>query len=147
MIKFETDILIHRSIADVFDYVSDTQNEPRWNSEVVDVELIDDGDNELNCRYRMQRVIGRKKIENLCRVTEYQKNKFLTIKTMAGPTPFTYRYSFEPIGKSTRISLDGKIKDEGLPFNAQPFFASHMIKLGVSNNFQKLKSILESTQY
>jgi uncharacterized membrane protein len=144
MIKFETDILIHRSIADVFDYVSDTQNEPRWNSEVVGVERIDDCDDELNCRYRMQRVIGKKKIENLYRVTEYQKNKILTIKTVTGPTPFTYRYSFETIGKSTRISLDGKIKDEGLPFNARSFFASHMIQLGFSNNLQKLKSILES---
>ena len=144
MIKFEISILIHRSIADVFDYVSDTENDPRWNSAVVDVERVDDSDDELNCKYRMQRVIGKKKIENLYRVTEYQKNKLLTIKTLTGPTSFSYKYSFEPIGKSTRIMLNGKVEDDGLPFEAGSFFASHMIKLGVTNNFETLKSILEA---
>ncbi|MHA1907658.1 MAG: SRPBCC family protein [Candidatus Thorarchaeota archaeon] len=145
MIKFENNILIHRPIADVFDYVSDTENESHWNSAVVSVERLDDCDDELNCRYKIQRVIGKKKVENLYRVTEYQKNKLLTFKTTTGPTPFTYRYSFEQIGKSTRMFLEGNIKDEGLPFEARSFFASHMIKLGVTNNFQKLKSILESS--
>ncbi|MHA2424216.1 MAG: SRPBCC family protein [Candidatus Thorarchaeota archaeon] len=144
MIKFEIDILIHRPIADVFDYVSDTENDPRWNSAVVGVEQVDDCDDELNCKYKIQRVIGKKRIENLYRVIEYEKNKLLTIKTLTGPTPFTYRYSFESIGKSTKILLDGKVKDEGLPFEARSFLASHMIKLGVANNFQKLKTILES---
>ncbi len=144
MIKFEISILIHCPIADVFDYVSDTENDPRWNSAVVDVERIDDSDEELSCKYKMQRVIGKKKVENIYRVTEYQKNELLTIKTLTGPTPFTYRYSFEPVGKSTRILLNGKVKDDGLPFKAHAFLASHMIKLGATNNLQTLKSILES---
>ncbi len=144
MIKFEIGILIHRPITAVFDYVSDTGNDPRWNSAVVGVEQIDDCDNKLNCRYRMRRVIGKKRVENIYRVTEYQENKLLTIKTLTGPTPFTYRYSFEPIGKNTKISLSGKVKDDSLPFKARAFLAAHMIKLGAINNFQKLKSILES---
>ncbi|MFW9850975.1 MAG: SRPBCC family protein [Candidatus Thorarchaeota archaeon] len=144
MIKFEINVLIDRPITDVFDYVSNTENEPHWNSEVVDVERIGTCEDELNCKYKMKRVIGKKRVENIYRVTEYKENKLLTIKTLTGPTPFTYRYSFEPIGRSTRISLKGKVKDEGLPFEARTFLASHMIKLGVTNNFHTLKSILES---
>ncbi|MFW9918034.1 MAG: SRPBCC family protein [Candidatus Thorarchaeota archaeon] len=144
MINFEISILINCPITDVFEYVSDTENDPRWNSEVVGVERIDDCDDELSCKYRIQRVIGKKRVENIYRVTEYTKNKILTIKTLTGPTPFTYRYSFEPIGTSTRILLNGKVKDDGLPFKAHAFFAAHMIKLGATNNFQTLKSILES---
>jgi len=146
MITFEIDILIHCSIADVFDYVSDTENDPRWNSAVVGVERMDDCGDELGRKYRIQRVIGKKKVENIYRVTEYQENELLTIKTLTGPTPFTYRYSFEPVGKSTRILLNGKVKDDGLPYKAHAFFASHLIKLGATHNLQKLKSILESAR-
>jgi uncharacterized membrane protein len=145
MINFEISILIHCPITDVFDYVSDTEHDPRWNSAVVGVERIDDCDDKLNCRYKIRRVIGKKRVENIYRVTEYQENKLLTIKTLTGPTPFTYRYSFEPIDKSTRILLNGKVKDGSLPFKARAFLAAHIVKLGAINNFQKLKSILESS--
>jgi uncharacterized membrane protein len=145
MIKIETDVLIDCPISDVFDYVSDAENNPLWNSAVEEVERISDCGAELDCKYRMKRVIGKERVENIYRVIEYQKNNLLTIKTLSGPTPFTYRYSFETVGKSTRIQLSGKVKETGLPFEASSFFASHMIEQGINRNLRTLKSILESS--
>ncbi|MFW9848266.1 MAG: SRPBCC family protein [Candidatus Thorarchaeota archaeon] len=143
MIKFETNIVINRSISDVFDYVTNAGNNPQWNSAVVKIEKEKECKNELNCEYRMERIIARKRVENRYRVTEYERNKTLTIKTLSGPTPFTYRYSFEPVGKSTLLQLNGKVKEDGLPFKAESFVAAHAIKSGVNSNLRMLKRILE----
>lgn len=145
MIDFETDIVIHRPIAEVFEYVSNASNNPRWNSAVTNVEPITDCEQPIDCEYRMHRIIGRKKVENLYRVLEYEKNKVLKVKTTKGPTPFTYKYSFEPIGNGTHLKLEGKVKEKGLPFKAPSFVAAHAIESGASKNLRTLKQILESS--
>jgi len=146
MIKFETDITIQRPISEVFKYVSQIKNNPSWNSAVVDVEYVGGGKNKIDREYLMYRVIGKKKVENLCRVVEYERNKLLTLKATKGPTPFTYKYSFEKVKDGTLVSLEGKVKEDGLPFNASSFVAVHTFENGMSNNLRTLKDILESKE-
>ena len=144
MINFEADITIERPISEVFKYVAKVKNNPRWNSAVVDVERIAGGKKKTDYEYKMYRVIGKKKVENICRVVEYERNKLLTLKATKGPTPFTYKYSFEKVEDGTHISLEGKVKEEGLPFSSTSFVAVHTFENGMSNNLKTLKEILES---
>jgi len=146
MITFETDITIQRPISEVFKYVSKVKNNPRWHSAVVDVERVSGGKSKTDQEYLMQRIIGKKKIENLCRVAEYERNKSLTLQATKGPTPFTYKYSFEKVKGGTLVTLHGKVNEEGLPFNTSSFVVMHALENGMSNNLRTLKEILESKE-
>ena len=144
MIEFEADITINRPISEVFQYVVKVKNNPRWNSAVVDVEYLGGSKKKIDCEYMIHRIIGKKKVENICRMTEYEKNKLMTLKATKGPTPFTYKYSFEKVEEGTLVSLHGKVKEEGLPFNTSSFVAVHTFENGMSNNLRTLKKILEA---
>ncbi|MGZ4941871.1 MAG: hypothetical protein ACXV5P_06165, partial [Halobacteriota archaeon] len=78
-------------------------------------------------------------------------NKKLSIKIISGPTPFLYRYSFKPSDEGTAISLTAEAEKEGLievlgikARIAPEFVLSGFVKKGVEENFQTLKSLLES---
>ena len=146
MITFEADVTIQRPISEVFKYVSKVKNNPRWNSAVVDVERVSSGRKKTDQEYLMQRIIGKKKVENVCRVVEYERNKSLTLKATTGPTPFTYKYSFEKVKDGTLVTLQGKVKKDGLPFNTSSFVVMHTFENGMSNNLRTLKDILESKE-
>ena len=53
MIAFETDVRINRPIEDVFAYVSDPLNFPRWNSAVRGVREISAGQNGGTSTYAL----------------------------------------------------------------------------------------------
>jgi len=69
-----------------------------------------------------------------------------------GPTPFLYRYSFKPSDKGTELSLKAEAEKEGLievlgtkARVAPEFVLRGFVKRGVEENFQTLKSLLESS--
>ena len=144
MIEFEADITINRPISEVFQYVAEVRNNPRWNSAVVEVEYLGGGMKKLDREYKIHRIIGKKKVENHCRVTESERNKLMTLKATKGPTAFTYKYSFEKVKEGTLVTLHGKVDEEGLPFNASSFVAVHTFENGMNHNLRMLKEILET---
>jgi len=90
--------------------------------------------------------------ENTYEVVEYEENKKLSIKIISGPTPFLYRYSFTPSDKGTELSLKAEAEKEGLvevlgtkARVAPEFVLRGFVKRGVEENFQTLKSLLESS--
>ena len=55
MIAFETDVRIDRPIEEVFAYVSDPLNFPRWNSAVQTVRKTSPDESDLASTYVMER--------------------------------------------------------------------------------------------
>lgn len=143
MITFSTEVEISRPIEEVFNYVSRGENNSYWNSAVRQVEKVDGCENPPKCRYKMTRELPTGKVVNVYEVVEYKPNRVLTIQTVSGPTPFTYKYTFDTVNGKTHIKLDGAIKEDGLPYKLPSFLASRLIKRGVDTNFENLKGILE----
>lgn len=90
MITFETDTRIERPIEEVFAYVSDPLNFPRWNSAVQAVRKTSSGKNGVASTYSMELPTGLA-VNELEIVARGQPREF-AIRTTLGPTPFHYRY-------------------------------------------------------
>jgi uncharacterized protein YndB with AHSA1/START domain len=58
MARVEGEIIIHRPVEEVFDFVADERNEPRYNPRMLDVELITDGPIGLGTRFRVELMTG-----------------------------------------------------------------------------------------
>jgi uncharacterized protein YndB with AHSA1/START domain len=143
MITFSTDVEISRPVEEVFNYISRGENNSYWNTTVKQVEKVDGCEDPLKCRYKMTRELPDGEVVNIYEVIEYEPNRVLTIRTVSGPDPFTYKYTFDTENGKTHIKLDGEVKGEVLPHKLPSFLASRMIKRDVDTNFENLKGILE----
>ena len=141
MIAFETDVCIDRSIEEVFSYVSDPLNFPRWNSAVEAVRQTSAAGNGVATTYWMERQLPSGRAVNQLDVVASERPREFTIRTTSGPTPFLYRYRFLAAGQRTVVRLDAEVELPGIAF--LPTIARRLVTNGVDANFAALKKILE----
>jgi carbon monoxide dehydrogenase subunit G len=134
-ISFTTTIHIRRPVEVVFARVADPRGFPDWNSAVESVYASGQ-------RYVMQRRLPSGPATNELEIVERQPPTAFTVRTSSGPTPFVYRYRFEPVDGGTLVSLHGDVELSGLAALAAPV-ATRAVKRGVDANLATLRSILE----
>jgi uncharacterized protein YndB with AHSA1/START domain len=130
-IPFTTTITVDRPIEDVFARVADPTGFPDWNSAVESVQARGGG------RYVMHRRLPSGPASNELEVVERRPPTTFTVRTTSGPTPFVYRYEFEPTDGGTLVTLRGEVE---LPVWAA--VAKHAVRRGVDANLATLKAIL-----
>jgi len=59
MARIKGEIIVARSVADVFDFVSDERNEPRYNHQMVSVEQLSPGPIGLGSQFRAKMRVQR----------------------------------------------------------------------------------------
>jgi hypothetical protein len=134
-ISFTTTTQIRRPVADVFARVADPLGFPDWNSAVESVQAS-------GRRYVMHRRLPSGRATNELEVVERRPPTAFAVRTTSGPTPFVYRYGFEPAHGGTLVTLTGEVELSGVAALAGPL-ATHAVKRGVDANLATLKSILE----
>ncbi|HEU4450654.1 MAG TPA: SRPBCC family protein [Gaiellaceae bacterium] len=142
MISFETSVQIERPIDEVFAYVSDPENFPRWNSAVRTVRKTSSGDEPVGSTYAMTRVLPSGRAENELEIAAHDRPREFAIRTLSGPTPFVYRYTLSPRDGGTVVELDAEVELSGAPALVGPL-ARRAVKRGVDDNFATLKDVLE----
>jgi uncharacterized protein YndB with AHSA1/START domain len=139
--EFETSVRIERAVDEVFDYVSDPRNFPRWNSAVQAVGMTS-GEGEPGSTYAMERDLPGGPAQNDLEIVDRERPTAFTIRTTSGPTPFVYRYSFDSDGAVTSLHLAAEVELTGIAGALGPLGA-RVVKRGVDSNFADLKRILE----
>jgi uncharacterized protein YndB with AHSA1/START domain len=139
--KFETDVRIERPAGEVFDYVSDPENFPDWNSAVQAVRRTS-GEGNAGSTYLMERDLPGGKAENELEILARSRPTEFDLRTTSGPTPFTYRYRFVSENGVTEIQLAAAVELSGVVGALGPLGA-RVVKRGVDGNFATLKGILE----
>ena len=143
-VGFETDVRINRPIEEVFAYVSDPLNLPRWNSAVQAVHKTSGGDKGgVVSAYSMERTLPTGRAVNELEVVEREPPRAFAIRTTAGPTPFLYRYRFSAEKGDTVLRLEAEVELPGAAALV-PAIARRLVKGGVDDNFAALKQILEA---
>lgn len=104
-------VTIGRPVEDVFRFVADGENGPRWRTGVVDVGRAS-GDGGLGTTYRqgVRGPMGRR-IAADYEITVLEPNRRLEFQAIAGPVRPHGRFEFEPAAGGTRLtfSLDAQL--------------------------------------
>ncbi len=145
MIRFTTSVRISRPVDEVFAYVSDPRNFPRWNSAVQAVRKTSAGDTSVPSTYLMERALPSGRAVNELEVVTREWPREFAIRTTAGPTPFRYRYGFSAEKSETVVHLDAEVDLIG-PAALLPKLARRAVKKGVDDNLATLKHILEAAR-
>lgn len=136
--KFENAIEINAPIDEVFEFVADMRNTPRWNYYVTRV-VQEYGDGPaLGARYHQTRKSDEQRYE----ISQYEQGNSLTVETLPGSSPeFKRHMRFEPVTGGTRV-IDQWSLHTGYPGLLENL-AGGRIRNAVAENLVKLKELLE----
>jgi uncharacterized protein YndB with AHSA1/START domain len=141
---FKASVRIKRPIDEVFAYVSDPLNFPRWNSAVRAVWQTHGRESAVGSKYTMERELPSAAVQNELELFAREHPTEFGIRTTSGPTPFTYRYGFAAANGQTVVQLDAVLVRDGATALLGPL-VGRAVKRGVDDNFAELKRILETS--
>ena len=143
---FRVRIDINRPATDVFAFVAEPRNMPRWYDAVERVAEVTPATPTRAAGYRITRSLPGGRANNIVEVTESRPNLTVTFESREGPTPFRYRYAVEPDASGSRLSLDAEISSAGLPGPLAQLdgVATRAFKQGMQHNLEGLKHLVES---
>jgi hypothetical protein len=114
MARVTGEILINRPVALVFDYVADQRNEPIYNPRMLRSEKITDGPIGVGTRFRATTRSGRRVVEMLIEITEYNRPRRLGSRTTMSSVDVNGGSTFEPVDGATRMSWSWEVSPRGL---------------------------------
>ena len=138
---------IRRPASEVFAFVADPQNMPRWYDAVERVIPLTPTSQNAGS-YRITRSLPGGRADNTVDVTASTSDLSVTFTSDDEPTPFRYRYTITRRGENnTRLVLDAEISSTGLPgpLSSLDAIATAAFKRGMYKNLAQLKQLIETT--
>lgn len=114
MVHIAGEIIIRRPVEDVFDFVADERNEPRYNPRMVRVEQITSGPIGAGTRYEAEvRNRGRSATMTIA-YTVYARPQRLESSTHLSNMQVEGTLTFDPIPEGTRMRWSWEVEPRGV---------------------------------
>ncbi len=141
--KFSNSIHIHRSIIDVFDYLANLENLPRWNYAIQETRKISPGPIGVGSAYRQFRTLP-KPMEERLEIQVYEPGHRLVVSGGFANFQGVTSYVLDPLGDDTKLTNEIELHASGVLGSLAALTTSN-IKSAVAQNLTVLKELLEST--
>ncbi len=113
MVHIEGEIVIGRPVEEVFDFVADERNEPRFNAQMRLAEKTSDGPIGLGTQYRAEVVSGRQVVPMVIEYTGFERPRMLASTTRLSSMDIRYTLTFDPVSQGTRMRWVGDVEPKG----------------------------------
>jgi carbon monoxide dehydrogenase subunit G len=141
MASFENTVTIRRPVEDVFAFLADFENVPKWNYAIVQTKKVSPGPVGVGTTYRQTRSVPRKSEEGF-EVTVFEPPSRLEVQGEIGPFRARVNYLLEPMGSGTRLTNAVELGSSGLLRLVAPLAASR-VRSAVAANLDALRQVLE----
>jgi uncharacterized membrane protein len=143
--KVEYSVAINKPIEQVWNFLTDFQNTPKWDIGVLETKKTSEGPAVLGTTFQnIGPFLGRTSVREY-KVTEYEPNKKVTVKLMT-PAKFIQQaevsYAFEPAENGTKVTFIGGVEFSGFFKLIQPILLQRAKKDG-QGDLDNLKRLLE----
>jgi carbon monoxide dehydrogenase subunit G len=139
--RFENAVTIRRPPHEVFEFLADFENVPKWNYAIVETRKASGGPVGVGTTYRQTRSLP-SPAEETFEITEFESDRRLAIYGDLGPFKGTLAYDLEDANEGTLLTNAANLEAHGVLKLAAPL-ASGRVGQAVAANLQKLKEILE----
>lgn len=124
MVHIQGDIVINRPVEEVFDFVADQRNEPRYNPRMIRAEKISSGPIGLGTRFRAETKTARRPAEMTIEVTAYERPRRLASSTQLSTMDIHGTLVFDPVpGGGTRMRWLWNVEPRGTSKLMRPVIA------------------------
>jgi len=141
--EFRNTLTIRRPIEEVFAFLADFENVPRWNHAIESTTKTSPGPVGVGSTYRQIRLEPSRSEEGF-EVTVFEPGSRLAIDGEIGPFHARVDYRLEPIEGATRLINDVELQPSSAVSKLLAPFAGSKIKAAVAENLDGLKRVLET---
>jgi uncharacterized membrane protein len=118
--EYETSFVINRPIDEVFAFTTNQENQPKWQSRLLEMKKTSDGPIGVGTTWRSVVKFLGQRIEGTTVITEYELNRTYAGRSTSGPFPVEARQSYEPVEGGTRVTFTIKAEPGGFFKVAEP---------------------------
>jgi hypothetical protein len=129
VIQASDQIVIDRPVEEVFAFVADRSNLPRWSSVIKESRRTSASSSEVGTTYRMVGSLMGRRVEGTYTRTGYDPDHMLGGRAAMGNMSFDEEYRFAPVGTGTRMSMTTSITPAGMFRLLQP-----LMRVGIIRN-------------
>jgi uncharacterized protein YndB with AHSA1/START domain len=145
MAHIDGEIVINRPVEEVFDFVADERNEPRYNPRMPRVEKLSPGPVGLGSRFRAEMRTRPRPMEMTTEFTGYERPRRLASTTRMSRMDIRGTLSFDPVPGGTRMRWSWELEPHGLLKLMTPL-ASPIGARGERAIWTSLKRLLEAQE-
>ena len=136
---YEHDVEIERSPEDVYAFLADPSNLPRWQKEVIEVQP------ESETRFREVRTFVGRRVDSALEITVAEPGREFSLRSVSGPVRFSIRHLLEPAGVGrTRLRVLGEAESPGGLFKLGGRLLRRAAERRFQEDFARLKALLEA---
>jgi Polyketide cyclase / dehydrase and lipid transport len=114
MPRVDGEIIIHRPVEEVFDFVADECNEPRYNPRMLDAAQLSDGPIGLGTRFRTELNTMGRAMPMTVEFTAYQRPWRLASSTHSSMMETDGALTFESVPDGTRMRWSWDVRPRGV---------------------------------
>lgn len=140
--RFSNTLTIRRPAGEVFAYLAELENLPRWNYAISETRKLSAGAAGVGSRYLQVRSVPRPSEETF-EVTEFEPDRRLTLHGGFGPLSGQATYELQPTAEGTRLTNTMDLEPSTAALRVVAPLAAPRVKAAVAANLRTLKGILE----
>ena len=141
MAVYEHSVEIARPPEEVFSFVTDTANYPRWQPSLVEIRPVTRGPLRVGSEAtEVRRFLGRE-VETTWRCVEHEPTTRTAIESDEGPVPFRGTFVLEPEGAGTRFTWT--VETRGAAARVGGPLVGRATRRELEENTARLKELLE----
>ncbi len=146
MIRVEKSVFIGRPVEEVFAFVADQTNAPRWQAGVIQVRRTTAGELGIGTRHTFVRKFVGRRLEASNEYVTYEPSRMIAFKSISGPMDFTAGYRTTAMEGGTRLSTWIEMQPKGFSSLAEPLIAASL-RREIQANLGVLKKLLEQREH
>ena len=145
MIKIEASTQIGQPRDAVFEFITDIDNLPRWQTGVIQSKRLSQGPIRPGFQFEETAKVGPWRLQTVCTVTEVKPGeRFAFQAKSSGPLDYEGTFELQPVAGGTRLTLSGNARLKGLWRLLQPILAGDLRKES-RKELQTMKEVLEAS--
>ncbi len=143
MAKLEFSIVINRPVEEVFAFLCNAENDPKWASGSIEVKKMSQGPIGVGTSWRSVGKFLGQRMESESEVTEYEPNRKYASKIKVESMPYEARATFERVEGGTQVNVAFEGEPDSFFKLTEPLLLS-MAKRQFETDFAHLKDLMEA---
>lgn len=142
MINFEISTLVDKPIEEVFTFLSNPLNTPKWQAMIKKVEQLVPGAIGVGSKFNVQAEMMGRAMMGVMEVKTFEPPNKFGFANKSGPVEVNVTFTLKPAGTGTKVGIAVEGNPGGL-FKLAEGPMTHQLKAQMEANIARLKSVLE----
>jgi uncharacterized membrane protein len=143
VIKVHCEIFIKRDPDEVFEFISQVENNPLWQAGMTSCKVTTSGPISAGSHYEQEANFLGREVKSVFEITEFEDGRLITGKSIRGSFPISFTRIVTPVEKGAQVETYIQGDPKGFYKIAQPLM-KWMVKHAIEKDYKALKILLEN---